>query len=287
VAIHLHGLSDHRVRPSQLNVLWIISHPDRITPRACDKYDLVLAASDSFAEELASRVRGPVASLHQATDPDRFFPDPTGPEHELLFVANTRNQRRSIIEDLTPTTHDLAVYGKGWTTEIIDPVHVRGDHIPNEQLRRYYSSALIVLNDHWSDMRAHGFLSNRLYDALACGAFVISDAAVGIDEEFEGAVTTYADRNELRVLVDRYLDDPAARRAKADRGRAVVLERHTFAHRVERLIDLVDGVAPAAPAGLERWADIAPWLGRRSKTSRTQATDDTPAPLGAGTLRGP
>jgi GT2 family glycosyltransferase/spore maturation protein CgeB len=286
VAIHLHGLSDHRVRPSQLNVLWIISHPDRITPRACDKYDLVLAASDTFAEELASRVRAPVASLHQATDPDRFFPDPTGPEHELLFVANTRNTRRSIIEDLTPTAHDLAVYGKGWTAELIDPVHARGDHIPNEQLRRYYSSAMIVLNDHWADMRAHGFLSNRLYDALACGAFVISDAAVGIDEEFEGTVTTYADRNELRALVDRYLDDPVARRAMADRGRGIVLERHTFAHRVERLIALVGGVAPAAPSDLGRWADIAPWLDRRRLAPRTGTTGDGSAAVGAAALPG-
>ncbi len=68
----------------------------------------------------------------------------------------------------------------GWTPDLIDPRFVRGESIPNADLGRYYSSAAIVLNDHWDDMRAEGFISNRLYDALACGAFVISDHVEGI-----------------------------------------------------------------------------------------------------------
>ena len=79
VAIHLHGLSDHRPRPSQLNLLWIISHPDRVTPAICDRYDIVFVASDAFAADLAAAGQVPVLPLHQATDPDRFSPDPAGP----------------------------------------------------------------------------------------------------------------------------------------------------------------------------------------------------------------
>ena len=284
VAIHLHGLSDHRVRPSQLNVLWIISHPDRITPTLCDKYDLVLVASDSFAEDLRHRVEVPVLPLHQATDPDRFFPDPGGPPHELLFVANTRNARRPIIEDITPTTHDLAVYGKGWTSDLIDPVHVRGEHIPNEELHRYYSSAHIVLNDHWPDMRAHGFLSNRLYDALACGAFIVSDAAVGMEEEFDGAIATYADRDDLRSLIDRYLHDPEARRAMAERGREIVLQRHTFERRVDQLLQHVEALGVASPRRIEAWPTIAAWLDRRRR--RTGRAVESPPRGGALELNG-
>ena len=33
----------------------------------------------------------------------------------------------------------------------------------------------MVLNDHWEDMRAEGFLSNRLFDAVASGARVVTD----------------------------------------------------------------------------------------------------------------
>ena len=76
----------------------------------------------------------------------------------------------------------------------------------------------IVLNDHWPDMRSQGFISNRVYDALASGAFVISDAATGIAEEFDGAVATYTTRSELRDTVDAFLADPDGRREHAAEG---------------------------------------------------------------------
>jgi GT2 family glycosyltransferase/spore maturation protein CgeB len=272
VVVHLHGLSDHRTRPSQLSVLWIISHPDRVTPGMCEKYDLVVVASTTFATELAGRVSVPVFPLHQATDPDRFKPDRTGPDHELLFVGNARRSRRAILDDLLPTTHDLAVYGKGWTSDLVDPLYVRGDHIPNDKLARHYASARIVLNDHWADMRARGFLSNRLYDVLASGGFVISDAAAGIDAEFDGAVVAYTDREDLRRLIDQYLTDDQARQALAERGRRVVLARHTFGHRIERLLEIVDGLPTVRPRTVERWADIEAWLARSRRA----------APVGAG-----
>jgi spore maturation protein CgeB len=276
VIVHVHGLSDHRPRPSQLNLLWLISHPDRITPEMCNKYDAVLVASDSFAAEIAPRVRVPVVPLHQATDPDRFHPEPTGPAHDLLFVGNSRRSRRAILEDLKPVVHDLAVYGKGWTSDLIDPIHVHGDHIPNDQLHRFYSSAAIVLNDHWPDMRAHGFLSNRLYDVLASGGFVISDAAVGLEEEFGGAVVSYSDPEELRRLVDQYLADEPLRKSLSARGREIVLARHTFAHRADRLIDLAGTLEPLRPRRIERWRDVNAWLTRARR--RAAGAPQVPPP---------
>ena len=41
-----------------------------------------------------------------------------------------------------------------------------------------------MLADHWDDMREHGFISNRIYDALACGAVVVSDDVAGLDGRF-------------------------------------------------------------------------------------------------------
>jgi GT2 family glycosyltransferase/spore maturation protein CgeB len=287
VIVHVHGLSDHRPRPSQLNLLWLISHPDRVTPEMCNKYDAVLVASDSFAAELAPRVRVPVVPLHQATDPGRFYPEPTGPAHELLFVGNSRRSRRAILEDLKPVVHDLAVYGKGWTSDLIDPIHVHGEHIPNDQLHRFYSSAAIVLNDHWPDMRAHGFLSNRLYDVLASGGFVISDAAVGLEDEFDGAVVSYSDPEQLRRLIDQYLADEPLRRSLSARGREIVLARHTFAHRAERLIDLAGTLEPLRPRRIERWRDVNAWLTRTRRRTAGGALVMPPAAVqGSGSPAG-
>ena len=45
-----------------------------------------------------------------------------------------------------------------------------------------------MLNDHWDTMRAWGFVSNRIFDVLACGTPVISDHLPEIEELFDGAV---------------------------------------------------------------------------------------------------
>ena len=151
-AIDLFGSGLRTTRPGQLNVLWIISHPDRVTTELCGRFDLLFAASRWFAEDLARRLGRPVIPLLQATDPERFQPDASGPHHGLLFVGNSRNVRRQILEDLAGTERDLAVYGRNWTPALLDPQFLRGEWIPNNELGRYYSSAAIVLADHWPDI---------------------------------------------------------------------------------------------------------------------------------------
>ncbi|MGH2945007.1 MAG: glycosyltransferase family protein [Solirubrobacteraceae bacterium] len=240
VAIVLRGLSRHMPKPGQLNVLWNISHPRDLTGAECDGYDLVCIASVSFAEKLRGRTSTPVMVLEQATDPRVFFPAPRDDlRHELVFVGNSRNVRRKILDDLLPTSRDLAVYGGRWDG-LIEPRHVVAEHIPNGELRHVYSSAGLVLNDHWEDMRAEGFISNRLYDAVACGAVVVSDRVEGLAEQFGTAVVHYDTPEELRTTVDRLLADPDERSRRGRDGRARVLAGHTFAHRLDRLLEAVD-----------------------------------------------
>lgn len=245
VAVHIAGRALPKIRRDQVSVLWVISHPNRVRIEQCNEYDLILVASRSFAAHLQTRVRPPVFPLMQATDPARFSPQPDGPAHDVLFVGNSRlTARRRIIDDLTPTDLDLAVYGRDWYPEFVDPRHVRGEFVPHDQLAAYYSSAKIVLNDHWPDMARHGFISNRLYDALACGAFVMSDPVSGVQEEFDDGLETYRDRRDLDNKLRGHLRYDERRDQVADRGRRAVLERHTFDHRVRRLLQLVGPLLP-------------------------------------------
>ena len=251
IGLHLLGRDVAKQRAGRIEVLWHISHPDAGSIAAYAAHDLAFVASDSFAAWMDGRVDVPVRSLHQATDPRRFEPEARGPHHQLLFVANSRGVRRHIIDDLLPIDHELAVYGKAWTPERLDQQYVAGEHIPNDRLGGYYASADIVLNDHWPDMQREGFLSNRLYDASAAGAFVITDGADGLEAEFDGGVVAYEDAADLHRLIDRFLADPAARSEHAARARAAVLARHTFEHRVGKLFEhlgpLLDARQPALP----------------------------------------
>jgi hypothetical protein len=244
VAVVLRGRGSYRPKLGQLNILWNISHPDELTARECDVYDLVCVASSGFAERLRGQTRTPAIVLPQATDPRVFFPEPDPRfRHELAFVGNTRGVRRRIVEDAIGASRDLAVYGAGWA-EIIDPALIVSEFVPNHELHRVYSSSSIVLCDHWDDMRAQGFVSNRVFDALACGAPVISDDVPGLPALLGEGVLTYRTREELRLLIDRLLADPAERARLGTRGRELVLSAHTFAHRVDTLLSEVDQLRP-------------------------------------------
>ena len=240
VVVHLKGLTPYETKPGQLNVLWNISHPGKLTAAECDSYDLVLVASRRWAKRLEDETKTPVLVMEQATDPEAFFPD-YDPIHdrELVFVGNSRRVERRILRDLLPTQHDLAVWGGDWEG-LIPAQYLAGEFLPNRQVRKAYSSAAIVLNDHWDDMREHGFVSNRVYDALACGALVISDDLPELRENFGDAVVTYDSPEELDGLVEHYLASPREREERGRRGRELVLEQHTFEHRIGELLEHVE-----------------------------------------------
>jgi Glycosyl transferases group 1 len=244
VVLDLLGLHETTTEAGAIRLLWQISHPELARADLYQRYDAVFVASDRFAARMRDQVGVPVHALHQATDPERFTPRAGGPAHDLLFVGGWRLAGRRILEDLLPTDHDLAVYGGRWTPERIDPRYLGGEAIPNAELPAYYGSAAIVLNDHWAAMRREGFLSNRLYDASAAGAFVITDHVDGLEAEFDGGVIGYRDRAELRELIDHFLAAPDERREHAEHARASVLDRHTFDHRARRFVELVTPLLP-------------------------------------------
>jgi spore maturation protein CgeB len=119
-------------------------------------------------------------------------------------------------------------------------------------------------------MRELGIISNRVYDALACGAFVVSDRVPGIDEEFDGAVATWDTPEELHEIIAKALADPARRAADGARGRAAVLARHTFEQRVDRILEvLLPRLArqePAIEALAVRPAEAGPASSRPSSS---------------------
>lgn len=240
--VHLvvRGLEPVARSPDGAHVLWIISHPDRVTTAECDAADLVLVASRRFADHLRARTSSPVEVLLQATDHHRFRPLPPDRRHrhDVVVVAKTRDVARPIVLDAISAGLRPSIYGTGWEG-LVDPSLVVRQYVPNRELPLVYNGAGVVLNDHWDDMRRWGFVSNRLFDVLACGVPVISDAMPEIDELFEGAVGTYRTTDELGDRVRTCLDDRAAARRAADAGRRLVLARHTMQRRATELLDLL------------------------------------------------
>lgn len=234
VHLVLRGLARIERSPGQAHVLWVISHPEDLDDEELDAADLVLVASSRFAEVLRTRTTTPVEVMLQATDPERFRPLPPDPDHrhDVTVVGKSRDVLRPMVRDAIAAGIRPAVYGSGWGS-LIDPSLVVADHVDNADLPRVYSSAGVVLNDHWDTMRAWGFVSNRIFDVLACGTPVVSDPVPGLDEAVGDLVPTWTDPAELAQAVDAALASDRA--SFAERARSLVLERHTFAHRAAQL----------------------------------------------------
>jgi O-antigen biosynthesis protein len=237
--IVLRGLSRYKPKKQHFNIMWNISHPNDVSIKEYSQYDHVFIASEIWAEKIGKNVDVPVEVMLQCTDPELFYPDQDDDyKHDLLFVGNSRKVYRKIMKDLLPTNKDLAVYGTNWEG-IIPEKYIKGEHIPNRELRKAYSSCKILLNDHWDDMREEGFISNRLFDGFAAGAFIISDNIRGA-EVFGDALVTYDNPKELSSAIGTYLNKEEERIEKIEKGKSIVKEHHTFQKRVERILEILD-----------------------------------------------
>jgi hypothetical protein len=238
VALTLRGLDDTPVHPTATNVLWVISHPDLVTPAELARYDLRFAAGPVWASRVTAETGLAVEPLLQATDPARFHPgpaDPAFPDLDTAFVGKTRRVFRPVVRDAVEAGVDLSVWGEGWETLLPKGMH-RGVFVPNDQLPALYRSARVVLNDHWDDMARDGFVSNRLFDAAASGALVVTDPVAGVDELFHGAVRTYDTVATLGELVRA--GESTTQRERTARGTRIGAE-HGFARRAEVLLEAV------------------------------------------------
>jgi len=226
----------HRSR-GQLHILWLISHPDEVTRAELASADLVLTASRPYSRWLSEHTTSPVGTLLQATDPHRFHPhDPVARyRHPIVFVGSSRGVRRPIIDAALAANLDLVVYGKQWEKQLPARM-VGGRWVANDELAAVYSSCNVLLNDHWDDMREHGFVSNRVFDALACGAAIVSDDNPELPTLFGDVVACYQHPAELPTRVAELLDDPERRRDVGERGRRIVLAHHTFNRRSAQLL---------------------------------------------------
>ena len=85
-----------------------------------------------------------------------------------------------------------------------------------------------------------GFISNRVFDAAAAGAFVLTDRVADLDAVFDLALPTYSTAEELAELTHHYLGDAESRIAAARKLHSAVLADHTFENRASTMIKHVE-----------------------------------------------
>lgn len=241
VVIHLRGLARRRPRPGQTNVLWIISHPERVTAEECEEYDVLASASQHHALRLSAELGRTVHYVAQGADTDTFrLVHREGALcSQVVSVSNARWPRRTAPRWLLRNGLPFRLTGSNW--EGLPEAEMLAERfLANRDLSTLYRSAQVVVADHHGSMRSEGFIANRIFDALAAGGCVLSDNVIGINEVFGELVPTFDSPEQLTAQLDALTSDPERRDRLATEGRRMVLRSHTLDHRVSQLIGLID-----------------------------------------------
>jgi hypothetical protein len=225
--------------PGATNILWIISRPAWVKKEEMDGFDVICAASPTWARRRSRKTGTRIVPLMQATDTARFHPDVPrlDPGFGWLFVGNAYVQEREIVFETLEAGLPLSVIGSRWR-EKIPPQYVAGNYFPNERLGSAYASATVVLNDHKEDMRTAGFLCNRLFDAAAVGARVLTDDIDGVHEVFGRNVRTLSEVGDLSALAHADLDEIFGSESDRRSWALSICQEHSFDKRAEQLLAL-------------------------------------------------
>jgi len=198
--------------------------------------DTVVTASNALAKTLKN-YDVEAYYIPQFTNVKKFYFDyDENVKSDVLFVGNYTPYRQAV-PTLLEADIPVSIYGDAWPDDI-----AQDRYIDNRILRKYYSSAKIVLNDTRADMRKLGFISNRIFDATACGTLVISDYMKEIEEVYGDSVPMWKTKEELVDLVKYYLapEHEAERLDKAKRAREITLHNFTSDIAAEKFQTIID-----------------------------------------------
>jgi spore maturation protein CgeB len=188
---------------------------------------------EAVAAQLADRSR-PMREILTALGATDDGPGFTTLEALMVWSA-TREYRHRVTSALAPL--GLTVYGDpGWQdslgglAEIRPPVHYY------RELPAVYSATRVNLNT--TSCQMNSAVNQRVFDAAACGAFLLTDRQQDLELFFEPGRESvcYESPGEAAELAARYLGHDRERLAVAAAARARVLAEHTYDHRMSSLV---------------------------------------------------
>ncbi len=240
VNIVLRGLERFKPAKYALNIMWLISHPDKITDQEIREFDHVFSASSVIVDRHAGD--GNISYLPQCTDPDIFNMEGEAAtlDTDLLFVGNSRGVYRDAVRYALDYSYRLTIYGGGWE-QFIGKSRVTSTYVDNKALGALYRSGAIILNDHWESMRKYGIISNRCFDVAACGGRLVSDSVADMTELFGPGIACFTDAGSFQLSVERMRQaqfDPDEVKAVSAR----VIQEHSFEARAQVIFSKIEAM---------------------------------------------
>ena len=234
-------------------VLWTTDPPgaqDLMRTTASD-YHFVFCQGTEYVEIFRGLGIADARWLPMACDPQVHRPVHLSDDEKLrvgsdvVFVGSYYPWRAEYLEQLAG--FNLAVWGPGWEELPADSplrAFIRGAHTPPETWLKIYSASKIVLSLHNLDPKRRFPVcqaSPRVFEALACGAFVLTDGQRDVLTLFKDGehLAAFTDATDLKQKVSYFLAHPEEQIRIAAGGRQEVLEKHTYTQRIGTLLKVV------------------------------------------------
>lgn len=236
-----------------MTVLWTTDAPANFQPiiDVAPYYDHIFCQGSEAVELLNNAGIEGAYWLPMACDPLVHRPvELTVEEREkfgsdVTFIGSYYQNRAELFEKIQG--FDFSIWGPGWEKlSHHSPLNrcLKGAHLRPETWQRIYSASKIVLAPHFSDPN-HSFpvyqSSPRVFEALACGAFTISDNQRDVFELFKEGLhlVRFHDGDDLIKQIEYYLAHPEHREFISEQGRKEVLANHTYEHRIHEMLGVI------------------------------------------------
>ncbi len=233
-------------------------------------YDLfAVIQKDPFLDQLTTLGVANALYLPLAAQPDFHRPLELSAQDQRLFGSDLSfmgagyPNRRLAFREFTGM--DFKIWGNDWEEDpVLAPLVQRGGaRVSSEDCVKIFNASKINLNLHSSvrvdQLISRGdFVNPRTFEVAACGAFQLVDQRELLPELFgPDELATFTDLRGLKDGIEYFLRHPEERTAMAHKARQRTLRDHTYAARMQTLMDFAAQRLPDWPRNRVR-TDLFP-----------------------------
>jgi spore maturation protein CgeB len=216
---------------SNLGPMWMFSAP----------YRALFFKEPVLVDRVRRMVELPVHYLPEACNP-RIHRVPLEAERldSVAVVGNIHPLRARLLEQLVHDNVPLALYGPElggfMRSHPLRRLHT-GRYVRGAEKALVFRGSAAVLNNlHPAEMEG---VNCRLFEATACGAATVTEHRLAVDDLFTSdEVFAFTNYDELRTTLLRLVGNPLLGREAGDRAAARAAADHTYAIRLERLLEV-------------------------------------------------
>ena len=206
----------------------------------CHRDDLIKLFPETVTYFLSLKSRHVVKSLEYLSGKGISFDNDAQRvdfQTAILWKA-TQKYRQSGIDKLVPFMPIIAG-DPNWSNILPLDFEILRERWYYEDLVDYYNQSKINFN--MTSLQMTNAINQRIFDVSACKRFILTDYRKQIDELFDGKknIVYFTDVNEIPDLIDYYLKNDDVRNKYCNNAFNLVLNNHTYAHRVKHLVTIM------------------------------------------------